>query len=102
MENFGLIIIDESVLTNLGNTSLTSLQYGSTLIAHELAHHWAGDLVTMNSFADLWLNEALAEFFQYIPFNSGPFPELINVTDIFYLNEHNLAFYAGEETFPFN
>ena len=94
MENFGLITIESSVLENLGEV-LSSLQYGSTLISHEIAHHWTGDLVTMLSFDDLWLNEAFAEYFQYLPFINGPFSNLTTIDDIFYLNEYNLAFYAG-------
>jgi len=33
-----------------------------TLMAHELAHHWWGDLVTCSSSADMWINEGMASF----------------------------------------
>lgn len=36
-------------------------------LAHELAHHWFGNLVTMSWWDDLWLNESFADFIsQYI------------------------------------
>ena len=47
------------------NQSLTSLCQGcwfSSLIAHEFAHQWFGDMVTCATWADLWLNESFATF----------------------------------------
>ena len=35
------------------------------LVAHELAHQWWGDLVTMRDWSQAWLNEAFATYFQY-------------------------------------
>ena len=39
--------------------------YVSTVVAHELAHQWFGDLVTMKWWDDLWLNEAFASYLSY-------------------------------------
>ncbi|EQB74400.1 MAG: hypothetical protein AMDU4_FER2C00013G0021 [Ferroplasma sp. Type II] len=39
------------------------------VIAHELAHQWFGDLVTMNWWDDLWLNESFATFMSYKAMN---------------------------------
>ncbi len=36
------------------------------LIAHELAHQWWGDLVTMRDWSQAWLNEGFATYFQYV------------------------------------
>ncbi|CAN0515277.1 unnamed protein product, partial [Ectocarpus sp. 8 AP-2014] len=36
------------------------------LICHEISHMWYGDLVTPNSFDELWLKEGMARFFEYL------------------------------------
>jgi len=36
------------------------------LVAHELAHQWWGDLVTMRDWSEAWLNEGFATYFQYV------------------------------------
>ena len=37
-----------------------------TLMAHELSHHWFGDLVTCESWANIPLNESFATYFEYL------------------------------------
>lgn len=37
-----------------------------TLIAHELSHHWWGDLVTCSNAGDMWLNEGFASYCEYL------------------------------------
>lgn len=42
--------------------SATSIAYESQLMAHELSHHWWGDLMTCETQEDMWLNEGLASY----------------------------------------
>lgn len=37
-----------------------------TLMAHELAHHWWGDLVTCRTAGDMWINEGMASYSEYL------------------------------------
>lgn len=39
---------------------------GEDIIAHELAHHWWGDLLTCATAEDMWINEGLAEFSSHL------------------------------------
>jgi aminopeptidase N len=63
MENWGAIVYTEAVLLvdPLGSPEKTrQLVYG--MVAHEVAHQWLGNLVTMAWWDDLWLNESLADW----------------------------------------
>src|SRR5206468_2946912 len=66
MENAGAVFFRETLLLlDPATASLAERKRAAEVIAHELAHMWYGDLVTMAWWDDLWLNEAFATWMAY-------------------------------------
>ncbi|XP_051978897.1 aminopeptidase N-like isoform X1 [Xyrauchen texanus] len=91
MENWGLVtyretnLLYDSVISSNANKEKTA-----TIIAHELAHMWFGNLVTLRWWNEVWLNEGFASYVSYL---GADFAEPSwNVKDLIILKDVHRAF----------
>ncbi len=63
MENTGAVVFGDYVLSYYNEDQRREYE---CVVAHELSHHWFGDLVTCESWANLPLNESFATYFEYL------------------------------------
>ena len=90
MENWGAVTFRETaLLVDPVKSSAANKQRVTLVIAHELAHMWFGNLVTMEWWTHLWLNEGFACYIEYLATNAI-FPEW-EIWDQFIVTEHNDA-----------
>ncbi|CAM9895755.1 unnamed protein product [Choristocarpus tenellus] len=66
MENFGAITILQEYFLVTPETEFVRRRRIVRLLCHEICHQWYGDIVTPQSFDELWLKEGLARFFECV------------------------------------
>ena len=71
MENAGCVTFNEDLTIYRGAVPKTMYIWRCLVILHEMAHMWFGNLVTMEWWDDLWLNESFAEFSCYYAMSEG-------------------------------
>ncbi|XP_068131340.1 aminopeptidase N-like isoform X2 [Hyperolius riggenbachi] len=89
-ENWGLIAYRETALLwDSRESSIENKERVVTVIAHELAHQWFGNLVTVRWWNDLWLNEGFATYVEYLGVDSAE--PMWNYKDLFILYDVHKA-----------
>lgn len=90
MENWGLVTYRTMyLLYDEKESSLDAKQNIAYIVGHELAHQWFGNLVTMEWWTDLWLNEGFATWVGWMVVDKI-FPEW-NIWTQFLINEQHLG-----------
>lgn len=97
MENWGLITFRETtMLYEEGTATASNKQRIASVVGHELAHQWFGNLVTPSWWSDIWLNEGFASYMEYLTANAVA-PEW-KLLDDFVVNELQTVFHLDALT----
>uniref|UniRef100_A0A0E0LUN5 Aminopeptidase n=1 Tax=Oryza punctata TaxID=4537 RepID=A0A0E0LUN5_ORYPU len=100
MENYGLVTYRETALLyDELLSSASNKQQVAITVAHELAHQWFGNLVTMEWWTHLWLNEGFASWVSYLAVEAL-FPEWNNWTQFLDETTSGLRLDALAESHP--
>lgn len=95
MENLGAVTFNEFFVSRGVKTRVERMRHGN-VIAHEMAHMWFGNLVTMEWWNGLWLNESFATYMAYL--QQAKASEFgASVWDIFYSNYKQLAYTMDQQ-----
>nr|CDS24674.1 puromycin sensitive aminopeptidase [Echinococcus granulosus] len=95
MENWGLLTYRETrLLVDETGSSLMSKRGVALTVAHEVAHMWFGNLVTMKWWTHLWLNEGFATWIEYLAVDHC-FPEY-DIWTVFLTDEISNAMATDE------
>ncbi|KAH7356774.1 peptidase family M1-domain-containing protein [Rhexocercosporidium sp. MPI-PUGE-AT-0058] len=81
MENWGLVTVSTAILFIGPDSTVAEKMACAQLMAHEIAHQWLGNLVTISSWVNFWLKEALADWAETMAqeqlFDSQPWQEFV-------------------------
>lgn len=95
MENLGAVTFNEAFVSRGVKTQVERMRHGN-VIAHEMAHMWFGNLVTMEWWNGLWLNESFATYMAYLQ-QSKASEFGVSVWDIFYSNYKQAAYTMDQQ-----
>ncbi|MES2625743.1 MAG: aminopeptidase N [Pseudomonadota bacterium] len=93
MENVGAVTFNERYISR-GDKSTAQLRNLASVIAHEMSHMWFGDLVTMDWWNGLWLNESFATYMANLELEQAS--SFVNAWDNFYIGNKLSAYTADQ------
>ena len=101
MENIGCIVFKNEAMLFSHFQHILERKFVSRTICHEISHMWFGDLVTMEWWDDIWLNEGFARIFEFLALNEIQSKEY-NFWDnfIYYIYDKALLFDELVSTHP--
>jgi len=95
MENLGAVTFNEAFVSRGVKTQVERMRHGN-VIAHEMAHMWFGNLVTMEWWNGLWLNESFATYMAYLQQSKASEFDA-SVWDLFYSNYKQAAYTMDQQ-----